>query len=204
MSDDPSRTERIVLKHVHDVRNSINGLDMEAVLLTERSTDPHVIQTLGRIRLEIKHLEATVKSLMFKFAAPQPMAFPTRDLLQLWQGQTAPLEDATHRIEWSMAGDSSVITVDAQAILSVLRGLVLTAWSRYPRPVIRAAIINTAAAVIVELREAMPRLAPSAGALAEERLLVERNGGILVVATDEVTHEQVTSLRFPVTIHPMA
>jgi len=204
MKQDPERTERIVLKHVHDVRNSINGLDMEAVLLTERSTDPEVIQAMGRIRLEIKHLEATVKSLMFKFAAPQPLAFPARDLLQLWQHQIAPLENATHRIEWFVTGDSAVILIDANAILSVLRGLVLAAWSHHPRPVIKAGIINTPGAVIVELREAPPRPVPPAGAMAEEELLVERNGGTLTVTTDQATHEQVTSLSFPVTIHPRA
>lgn len=199
MSADPDRPSRLVVKHVHDVRNSINGLDMEAVMLAEKSTDPQVIQTMGRIRLELKHLEATVKSLLFKFADPQPMAFPSRDLLQLWQHQIAPLENATHRIEWSMTGDSSVMTIDANAILSVLRGLVLTAWSHHPRPVIKAGIINTPGAVIVELREAVPRIALPAGAMAEEQLLVERNGGSLTVTTDGAAHEQVTCLSFPVT-----
>ena len=202
MSNNPERTARIVLQHLHDVRNLLNSIDLEAVLLTELATDPNVVQAMGRIRRELKHLEAVEQSLMFKFTDPRPSAISSRDLLQLWQQQIAPLEDATHQIEWSETGASAVITMDANPVLAVLRGLILNAWSHYPRPVVKAAIINTATTVILELREAPTRPALPPAPSADEQLLVQRNGGTLVVATDEVTLEQVTSLRFPVTLIP--
>jgi len=56
MSEEAKRIERIIRKHVHDVRNSVNCLDLQAALLSEVTTDPGVAETLRRMRAELTHL----------------------------------------------------------------------------------------------------------------------------------------------------
>ena len=53
MTDEAQPIERIIRKHVHDVRNSINSLNLQAVFLSEVTADPEVGGTLSRMRAEL-------------------------------------------------------------------------------------------------------------------------------------------------------
>jgi len=87
MNDDPKNIQRIIHQHVHDVRNSINNLDLQAVLLEDIGTDPEVAETLKGMRAEFTQLEATVKLLQSKFAAPQSSMLKADDSTQLKSAQ---------------------------------------------------------------------------------------------------------------------
>jgi len=91
MTDDPMSIQRIIHQHVHDVRNSINSLDLQAELLEELGTDPEVAATLKAMRAEFTQLETTVKELQSKFSEPQPSTLTADDLTQLRKPQTAPV-----------------------------------------------------------------------------------------------------------------
>ena len=91
MIDDPTDIPQIIHQHVHDVRNSINSLDLQAVLLVELGTDPEVAETLQGMRAEFTQLEATVKALQSKFSEPQPNTLTADDLTQLRKPQIAPV-----------------------------------------------------------------------------------------------------------------
>ena len=67
MIDDPQRTQQIIHKHVHDVRNSINCLALEAVWLDHLATDPEVAASVERMRRVFVELEATMESLQLEF-----------------------------------------------------------------------------------------------------------------------------------------
>jgi two-component system sensor histidine kinase/response regulator len=75
---------------VHDVRNSINCLDLQAELLEELGTDPEVADALKEMRAEFNQLEEKVKVLQSKFSAPQPSPLKSDDLMQLRKPQIAP------------------------------------------------------------------------------------------------------------------
>jgi len=92
MTDDPTLIQQIIHKHVHDVRNSINSLDLQAVLLEDLGTDPEVAATLKGMRAEFSQLEATVKALQSKFTGPQPNTVTADDLTHPSKQQTAPVE----------------------------------------------------------------------------------------------------------------
>jgi len=81
MTEESQRIERIIRKHVHDVRNSISCLDLQAVLLSEVSTDSEVAGTMRRMRAELTQLEATVKALQQNFAEPARPTLTSDDLL---------------------------------------------------------------------------------------------------------------------------
>jgi len=203
MTEEDQRIERIISEHVHDVRNSINCLDLEAVLLGELSTDPEVVGTLRRMCSELKQLEATVKALQYKFAEPSPLTLTSGDLLHFWQRQVAPLETADRRIAWSSPPVSRDIFLDAHAVLSIMRELVLGAWGRAPASVLKAAVITTDHRVALELREPISSTPPAAEALGEQQRLVATHGGTLAVCEDPPAGERIVTLTFPV-LQPQA
>ena len=196
MTDDPQRIDRVIRKHVHDVRNSINSLDLESALLAELTADAYVRDSLSRMRAELTQLEATIKSFLFKFVEPQPMRLTAGDLLQLWKHQIAPLENASHQIVWSTPPPTSDLTIDAHAVVSVLRESVITAWRRAHGCLLKAAVCTSAQSVIVELREPLPRITAEAGALVEHQRIVLLNNGTFEVSEDLLTQERVTTLCF--------
>ncbi len=200
MTETSPRIVAIVRKHAHDVRNSINILNLEAELLGELSGDPTVSDTLRRMRTELVQLEATVKALQYKFAEPAPLTLTAGDLLNFWQRQIAPLLTEHRRMAWFPPPPARELTLDAQAMASVLRELVVTAWDRAPTSELKGGITTTDESVVAELREPMPKMPPAGAALAEPQRLVELHGGTLTVGADETTGERVTTLRFPA--HP--
>lgn len=198
MTDEAQRIERIINKHVHDVKNSINCLDLLAMLLGEVSTDPGVASTVQQMSAELTQLEATVKALQYKFAKPAPMTLTSGDLLMLWQRETAPLVAKGRRIEWAPQPVARDIFLDAHAALSILRELVLDAWWRAPASVLNAAVITTDLSVVMELREPISGTPPASEDLEQHQRLITIHGGTLVVIIDTVAGERTITLTFPI------
>jgi hypothetical protein len=197
MTEESKRIERIIYNHVHNVRNSINCLDLLAVLLGEVSTDPEVASTMQRMCVELTQLQATVMTLQYKFAQPAPQTLTSGDLLYLWQRQIAPLEMAEHRMVWSPPPVARDMMLDADAMLSIMRELVLDAWWRAPASVLKAAVITTDHRVALELREPISSTPPEAGTLGEQQRLVATHGGTFEVCEDAPAGERSFTLTFP-------
>ena len=196
MIQEKNRTEKIIRTYVHDVRNYINSLDLEAVLLGELVTDSAVIEILQRMRAQLGQLEADVKGLLFKFAAPQPMQLTAADLLHLWKYQMTPLEDSSHKIEWAAPTVSKALTIDAHALVSLLRELVIGAWRRSRGAGLKATVKTSEQCVVVELREPLHGTRLSDDALFEYQRVVEINGGQFEQIDDPLTDERIISLSF--------
>ena len=197
MSDDPARVVKIIRSHVHDVRNHINSLDLETMLLGELISDPEALGSLARMRSQLAQLEATMKGLVYRFAEPQPIEVTADALLQLWKRQVAPLEDPAHAVKWSVPAAATAVNLDAQAIAAVMRELLVAAWNRHPGTPLSAGVTATPEAVQLEIREPVPRVEPSAETTREHRRLAEVNGGRFSEEIDATTHERVTRLEFP-------
>jgi two-component system sensor histidine kinase/response regulator len=90
MNDDLTSIQQIIHQHVHDVRNSINSLDLQAVLLEELET-PAVAATLKGMRADFTQLEATMKALRSKFAEPQSGTLTADDVTPLSKPPIAPV-----------------------------------------------------------------------------------------------------------------
>jgi len=197
MTEEAQRIERIISKHVHDVRNSIHCLHFEAVLLGELTTDPEVAGAVRRMSAELTQLEATVKALQYNFAEPAPLTLTSGDLLYLWQRQIASLETADRRIAWSPPPVARDMNLDAHAVLSIMRELILDAWWRAPASVLKAAVITTDHHVALELRESISSTPPAAVTLGEQQRLVATHGGTLEVCEDAPAGERTVTLTFP-------
>ncbi len=135
MIDDPALIQQIIHKHVHDVRNSINSLGLQAVLLEDQGTDPEVAATLKGMRAEMNQLEATVKALQVKFTEPQPSTVEDVDLTQVSKQQPSaargrkpklliPQPDAVNLA--GITASETVLIIDDQAQNLQLIGTVLS------------------------------------------------------------------------------
>jgi len=197
MTEEAQRIERIIRKHVHDVRNTIYCLDLLAVLLGEVTADPEVAATVQRMCGELTQLEARVKALQYKFSKPAPMTLSSGDLLAMWQRQSAPLETSDHRVAWSPPPVPRDLFLDADAVLSIMRELALDAWWRAPASVLKAAVITTDQHVALELREPISSTPPAAEALLDQQSLVAIHGGTLAVCEDAPAGERIVTLTLP-------
>ena len=135
MTEDPALIQQIIHKHVHDVRNSINSLNLQAVLLEDQGTDPEVAATLTGIRAELTRLEATMKALQLKFSEPQPSTVADDDLTQLPKQQTAPARERKSKLPTpqpdavkhaGITAPETVLIIDDQAQNLQLIGTVLS------------------------------------------------------------------------------
>ena len=135
MTEDPALIQQIIHKHVHDVRNSINSLNLQAVLLEDQGTDPEVAATLTGIRAELTRLEATMKALQLKFSEPQPSTVADDDLTQLPKQQTAPARERKSKLPTpqpdavkhaGITAPETVLIIDDQAQNLQLIGAVLS------------------------------------------------------------------------------
>jgi hypothetical protein len=199
MTEETQRIERIINNHVHDVRNSINCLDLLAMLLGEVSSDPEVAETVQRMCTELTQLQATVMALQYKFAKPAPLTLTSGELLSMWQRQIALIETAERRMAWGPPPPvAREMTLDAAAVLSIMRELVLEAWWRTPSSVLKAAVITTGHRVELELREPTSSTLPKAEALEEQQRLIASHGGTLAVCADAPAGERIFTLTFPV------
>lgn len=150
---------RFIRQHTHDVCNDLNGLDLEATLLTEFAPSGEAVESVARIRVQIRRLAADLHRLAGKFAEPQPVRalYAASELFLIWQDQPAALDPAP-AVQWSDALGTEQVNVDAAALADVFRELLANAQHfGTGAPVFAAARVKDRQ-VVFELRE--PKEAP--------------------------------------------
>lgn len=106
---------RFVRQNTHDIRNHLNSLDLEAALLADIvGNDPEALESVTRLRGQIRALAGHLKSLSSRVADPvaNPAPFPAKEMFLVWQEQADSLENAP-QIEWVDAFESEMLNVDA-------------------------------------------------------------------------------------------
>lgn len=188
---------RIVRRHAHDVRNHLNILELESVLLGELISDPAVLESVRRIRTQLTQLDATVKALLFKFTEPCPTVVAAGDLLQLWKRQVSPLVSSKQAIQWPAAYETSQLSVDPNAVVFALRELTIAAWKRARGAPLKAFIHAKGDVVMIELSEPANE-APMTGDLMEDAVrLLHANGGRFDHTQISATGEWLSTVTFP-------
>ena len=123
-----SRIAAFVRQHTHDLRNELNGLDLEAALLADIVTDPEALESVGRMRTEIRKVAGDLRALSGKFADPRPspIALPARELFLIWQDQLSGLEPGPES-EWTSEFGDEQVHVDPGGIAQALREMLVNA-----------------------------------------------------------------------------
>jgi hypothetical protein len=197
----------IIRQHAHDIRNYINSLDLDATMLGEVLTDEVTARTVARMRRQTGQLEAAVNTLCVKFFESERSDVPVLDLIQLWKNQVEALP-APPKVEWLIKSCPRVMAVDVNAVVVVLRELIVIGTKSAVDATIVASV-RCEDEVIFEVRYPARRAeeagsASSPSAISRERRqrlgldwIVERNGGRMSCEPRTAAGECVTTLRFP-------
>lgn len=98
----------------HDVRNQLNGLELEAALMADSVPQPEILEGVTRIREQLHTTASHMKNLSAKFAEPSPTIarMPAHELFLIFKEQAESMEDLPP-IEWSNTLKDELIEVDA-------------------------------------------------------------------------------------------
>jgi signal transduction histidine kinase len=143
-----------VHQHTHDLRNDLNSIDLETALLQELVTDPEALQSVSRLRQQLRAMAERLRNLSAKFHQPSPLGgpIPARELLLIWREQHAALPDAP-AIEWQDDLGDEVVDVDAGMMAEVFGELLRNAAAFGEKSPARVTAWREGVTVCFELRE---------------------------------------------------
>ncbi len=210
-----SHFAQFIRQHTHDVRNDLNGLDLEAALLAELVPDGEAAEGVARMRAQIRRVAADLRALAGKFADPQPTRalYEARELFLIWQDQLAALDPAP-TVQWSDTLAAEQVNVDATALANVFRELLANAQAFGTGAPLFATARVEDRHIVFELRE--PKEAPVETAnwgrapfatvrhghyglgLWEAQRVIAASGGDVQQRFAPDTMELITTLLFPV------
>jgi|ERR1700677_71399 len=112
----------------HDVRNQLNGLELETALIADSLPEPEAMESLVRIREQLHHVAGTLKSLSSRFADPCPTLSPiaATELFLIFQEQAASMENLPP-IDWTHTLKLEQINVDASELANAVKELLANA-----------------------------------------------------------------------------
>jgi len=204
-----------IRQHTHDLRNELNGLELEATLLADIVPGGEAAECVVRIRGQIRRVAADMHRLAAKFIGPRPTIAPyaARDLFLIWQDQLAALDPAP-AVQWGEAPGTGQVNVDAEELAEVFRELLANAQRFGTGGPLSAAAHVEDRQIVFELRE--PKDAPleTAGwgsapfasmrhghyglGLWDAQRTIAANGGEVQRRFAQDTMELSTTLLFPI------
>jgi signal transduction histidine kinase len=148
-----TRVTGFVRQHTHDLRNELNGLDLEAALLSDIVTDPEARESVARMRSEIRKIAAHLRTLSAKFAEARPNRVPiaAQEVFLIWQDQLTEL--AGLEVDWTNHLDGEQVNVDPGILAQALRELLVNAQAFPAAGKLKASAGVEGGKVVFELKE---------------------------------------------------
>ncbi|MGV3663180.1 MAG: hypothetical protein ACO1TE_23615 [Prosthecobacter sp.] len=124
----PTRVAAFVRQYTHDVRNTINCMDLEMELMQDVITEPEAVTSMNRIREQLRSMEMQMRSLSAAFHEPRPTpdVIQARVLLQIWREKHAEQPEAA-QIQWSDKLGDEQVEVDVEMVASAFSELLANA-----------------------------------------------------------------------------
>lgn len=209
-----SRVAAFVRQHTHDLRNDLNGLDLEAALLADIVADPEGVESVSRIRGEIRKVAANLRTLSGKFADARPtlLRLPAQELFLIWQDQLTELLTRP-KVEWSSTLGEGEVNIDPAGVAGAFREVLANAQAFGNGETIRATAAPDDGIALFQLREpkaepvtpeswgTTPFLSTRRGGyglgLCDVVRTVEASGGTISWNFEPGRSELATSIRFP-------
>lgn len=212
---DWSRIAGFIRQHTHDLRNELNGLDLEAALLADIVTDAEATEGVARMRAEIRKIAADLRVLSSKFLEPHPnpVRLSAQDLFLIWQDQLGELTKKPD-MAWTSTLEEEFVSVDPTAVSAALREVLANAHSFGTGAKLQASARVVDGEVIFEMREpkvnsvdparwgTSPFVSTRRGGyglgLCSVVRAIESSGGSITWSFDEAKGELVTKIAFPI------
>lgn len=119
----------LVRRHAHDLRNSLNGIEMELILLSETSAESERHILVKRAREEIRRADLTIRSFAAKFVSENKLPIGLADITEMWMSDARSLLPDVS-ITWKTDVADAAIEADPILLRSVLGDLMLLAARR--------------------------------------------------------------------------
>jgi len=199
----------------HDVRNHLNGLELEVALLSDSVSDPQGMESMARLREQLRNLAGDLRRLSTKFVEPTPTQSPITalELFLIFQEQAAALENLPG-IDWSHTLQKECVHVDATGLAHVAKELFSNAGAFKPAGRLKVIAKAGGNKVAYELHEPkaepvetgrwgyIPFVSKRHGGyglgLWEARRIVEANGGKITHEYSPKTKELSSTMTFPI------
>jgi len=118
----PEATAALVKRHTHDLRNFLNGMEMELTLLSEVADEADVTAAVHRIRQGSYVADAMIRAFAAKFTNENPALICVSDFAEQWMSDARRLLPESS-IQWRLSAGHSVIQIRAALQRSVLGDL---------------------------------------------------------------------------------
>lgn len=149
-----SRVTAFMRRHMHDVRNGLNSLDLEMEFLSELVPDGEASDSVGRMRRQLRAVAQQLRTLAAQFQEPSPVSvkIPARVLLKIWREKHAALTPAPE-IRWVDELKEEEVNVDVEMMATAFRELLTNAAVHAPAGPLTISAQIRSNDVVFELRE---------------------------------------------------
>jgi hypothetical protein len=127
----------LVRRHTHDLRNFLNGMELELALLTEIADEPERLAALKRIRREMKLAEAMIRSFGAKFIVETKSTVCLADVAEQWMSDARSLLPECS-MAWDIKAGHALLHVEAALLRSLLGDLLSLTARKCPRALLEA------------------------------------------------------------------
>ena len=200
----PSEARAVIRRHVHELRNMLNAMDLELACLLSEPAGAESGPALQKVRSHLILTEQIVRGLSVRFVEPSPGLAAAADLFHNWRQQLQRLGCAP-AVHWEASSTEAAISVDFTAVVTVLCEICLQANLHDESSPLVAGVTDADGGVVYSVRQPASERAhqdapPEAQQWAEWERMVAGSGGLLERTYDTPSAHSVTSLRFALTI----
>jgi malate/lactate dehydrogenase len=110
----------VIKRHVHDVRNALNGMDFELTLLGEGATDPAAREAVKRVREAGAEIGRLMQGLSAKYGKESPCATSAVQIAERWHADARHVASDSP-LQWNVQLRGEAICVEAGLIRSLLK-----------------------------------------------------------------------------------
>lgn len=210
-----SNVAAFVRQHMHDLRNHLNGVNLETMLLSEFVTDPDALESVERIKDQVQRSVQEMSALSAKLSEPTPSqeSLHARIAFLIWQDEAKAVKNLPN-VVWENAGGEANILIDSSDLSRVLRELFFNAVKFDSLGIANSVRIDGEFLVFRQAEKKKEPVAPENwGAIPFQstkrgsyglgiwhaRRVVTVNGGTLSFRYEAEQQELIIELRFPIT-----
>ncbi len=102
----------VIHRHAHDVRNALNGMELELAVLDENSPDPALKSAVKRLRGAAAEIGRHLQALSSKYGVESPCVLPAFQIAERWQADAWHLGTCPP-IEWELRFDDEMVRVES-------------------------------------------------------------------------------------------
>jgi len=112
----------IVKRHTHDLRNALNGIELELMVLEGEVTDAATRKAIERLRDSGAELSRLIQGLSSKYSLEGVGSVPAIQMAELWNAD-ARYVAAGVEVEWNIRLASECVVVEVGLVRSLLKDM---------------------------------------------------------------------------------